>query len=207
MKQQLPLILMLLTFFMTTKSLHGAEKPEPVRDTSGNLVRNTANYFILPSSFQCGTRCGITLLNTNKTCPLDVVEEDEAMQFSFVPFNFKKGVIRVSTDLNVIHSFPTNCSTSSETVWKVDKIDVVTRQRFVTTGGVRGNPGRETVDNWFKIERFESGYKFVFCPKVCEEYEVVCKDVGIFLDENRNTSFVLSDFAFGVKFKRSCCEL
>jgi hypothetical protein len=206
MKQQLPLILMLLTFFMTTKSLHGAEKPEPVRDTSGNLVRNTANYFILPSSFQCGTRCGITLLNTNKTCPLDVVEEDEAMQFSFVPFNFKKGVIGVSTDLNVIHSFQHTVQLLPR-LWKVDKIDVVTRQRFVTTGGVRGNPGRETIDNWFKIERFESGYKFVFCPKVCEECEVVCKDVGIFLDENRNTSFVLSDFAFGVKFKRSCCEL
>ncbi|GAU13103.1 hypothetical protein TSUD_174030 [Trifolium subterraneum] len=191
---------------MITKPLHGAEKPEPVRDTAGNLVRNIANYFILPSSMQCGTRCGIALLNTNKTCPLDVVKEDEAMQFSFVPFNFKKAVIRVSTDLNVIHSFPTNCSTSFETVWKVDKIDAVTRQRFVTTGGVRGNPGRETVDNWFKIERFESGYKFVFCPKVCEECEVVCKDVGIFLDENRFTRFVLSDFAFGVKFKKACCE-
>lgn len=205
MKLHFPLLFLLLELF-TTKPLQGAEQPEEVRDTSGNLVRNSANYFILPSSIQCGTRCGMALLNTNKTCPLDVVEEDEAMQFSFVPFNFKKGVIRVSTDLNVIHSFPTNCSTSSVTVWKLDKVDVATSQRFVTTGGVQGNPSRETVDNWFKIERFESGYKFVFCPTVCKECEFVCKDIGIFLDENRNTRFVLSDFPFGVKFQRACCE-
>lgn len=206
MKLRLLAHLFLLLAF-TTKPLKGAEETEEVRDTSGNIVRNSANYFILPSSIQCGTRCGIALLKTgNNTCPLDVVEEDEAMQFAFVPANFKKGVIRISTDLNVIHSFPTNCSPSSVTVWKLDQVDVETGQRFVTTGGVQGNPGPETIDNWFKIEKFESAYKLVYCPTMCESCEVVCKDIGIFLDENRNTRFALSDFPFGVKFQRACCE-
>ncbi|KAI3813009.1 hypothetical protein L1987_17722 [Smallanthus sonchifolius] len=37
-------------------------------------------------------------------------------------------------------------------------------QYAVMVGGVEGNPGPETLDNWFKIEKTEDGYKFVFCP-------------------------------------------
>lgn len=37
------------------------------------------------------------------------------------------------------------------------------------SGGVEGKEGRETVNNWFKIERElekEENYKIVFCPTV-----------------------------------------
>ncbi|KAL5154043.1 Miraculin [Glycine soja] len=76
-------------------------------------------------------------------------------------------------------------------MWRFGQVDAATGQRFVTTGGVQGNPGVGTIDNWFKIERFESAYKIVYCPTVCESCEVECKDVGIFLDDDRNTRFVL----------------
>ncbi|KAK7338420.1 hypothetical protein VNO77_19028 [Canavalia gladiata] len=196
-------LLFLLLVAFTTRPARGAEPPEEVRDTSGKLVRKASNYFILPYSITCGTRCGIALLRAgNKTCPLELAEQDEAMQFRFVPANFKKGVIRVSTDLNVIHTFPTNCS-SSVTVWKVGEVDAATGERFVTTGGVQGNPGPQTIHNWFKIEKFENGYKLVYCPTVCESCKVVCKDIGIYPDEDRNSRLALSDVPFEVKFQRA----
>lgn len=76
-------------------------------------------------------------------------------------------------------------------MWRFGQVDATTGQRFVTTGGVQGNPGAGTIDNWFKIERFESAYNIVYCPTVCESCEVECKDAGIFLDDDRNTRFVL----------------
>lgn len=67
-------------------------------------------------------------------------------------------------------------------------------------GGVEGNPGRETLDNWFKIEKTDDGYKFVFCPTVCNFCKVICRDVGIFLDGNGMRRLALSDVPFSVIF-------
>ncbi|KAF7820294.1 miraculin-like [Senna tora] len=195
----------------TLQAGSSTQEPEEVRDTSGNLVRNSANYFILPSS-AADAASGVALAATgNTTCPLDVVvaESDPQVrqQFGFVPWNYKKGVVRVSTDVNVIHSFPTSCAPSSVTVCRLED-DETDGQWFVGSGGVLGNPGGETIRNWFKIEKHGSDdYKFVYCPSVCETCsDVLCKDVGIFVDGNGNRRLALTDVPFGVKFQRACCE-
>ncbi|RVW59413.1 Kunitz trypsin inhibitor 2 [Vitis vinifera] len=75
-------------------------------------------------------------------------------------------------------------------------------QRFVTTGGVEGNPGRETLDNWFKIEKYEDDYKLVFCPTVCDFCKPVCGDIGIYI-QNGYRRLALSDVPFKVMFKKA----
>ncbi|KAI9092487.1 hypothetical protein K1719_027615 [Acacia pycnantha] len=94
-----------------------------------------------------------------------------------------------------------NCPQSN--VWKLDNYDNSTGQYFVTTGGVVGNPGRQTVSDWFKIEKYEDGYKFVYCPTVCSTCKVQCKDIGIYLDSHGNRRLALSDTPYKIQFL--CC--
>jgi len=69
---------------------------------------------------------GLSLLVTGENCPLDVVAVDgyQGKQLSFVPANDKKGVICVSTDLNIYFSTCTSCPQS--TVWKLKDYDYST---------------------------------------------------------------------------------
>ncbi|KAK7392999.1 hypothetical protein VNO78_21449 [Psophocarpus tetragonolobus] len=67
-------------------------------------------------------------------------------------------------------------------------------QWFVITGGVVGNPGRETIGNWFKIEKYNDYYyKLVYCPSVCPSCKHQCRNVGMFKDQNGNQRLALSD--------------
>ncbi|ESR54671.1 hypothetical protein CICLE_v10023623mg, partial [Citrus x clementina] len=103
-------------------------------------------YYILAAI--CGRGGGLTLgsRGNNKTFLLHVVQEQNILKYglpmTFSPINPKKGIVRESTDLNI--------------KFEVAKI------RFVTTGGVKGNPGPQTTRNWFMIEKFYSDYKLVF---------------------------------------------
>ncbi|KAE8692408.1 Miraculin [Hibiscus syriacus] len=178
--------------------------PDPVLDISGKILRTSTDYYILPV-FR-GRGGGLTLASSrNKTCPLDVVQEklevSNGLPVTFTPFNTKKGVIRVSTDNNIKFSAATICVQS--TVWKLAEFDDSTRQWFVTSGGVEGKPGRETVGNWFKIEKHEDDYKLVFCPTVCDFCKVLCRDVGVFIDDAGVRRLALSDVPFKVMFKRA----
>jgi hypothetical protein len=114
--------------------------------------------------------------------------------------NQTKGVVPVSTDLNIKFSASTICVQS--TVWRLDKFDESRSQWFVTSGGVEGNPGRGTTSNWFKIEKHDRDYKLVFCPTVCNFCKVLCRDVGIYIEDGRR-SLALSDVPFIVMFKKA----
>lgn len=78
-------------------------------------------------------------------------------------------------------------------------------QRFVSTGGVEGNPGPATLGNWFKIDKFgDNDYKLVFCPTVCNFCKVVCKDVGVIADDAGLRRLALTDDQpFKVVFKKA----
>ncbi|MBA0571669.1 hypothetical protein Golob_002048 [Gossypium lobatum] len=182
----------------------GSAAPDPVLDISGKMLRTGNDYYILPV-FR-GRGGGLTLASTgNETCPLHVVQEQlevsNGLPVTFSPFNIKKGVIRVSTDHNIKFSAATICVQS--TVWKLANFDDSTRQWFLTCGGVEGNPGRQTIDNWFKIEKHEDDYKLVFCPTVCDFCKVMCRDVGVFIDDAGVRRLALSDVPFKIMFKRA----
>lgn len=188
-------------------AVHAAD-PAPVRDIKGDNLQTGVEYWILPVIR--GKGGGLTLAsNRNKTigCPLDVVQEQSevsnGLPLTFSPVNLKIGVVRLSTDLNIKFSTSaavTICLNTSK-VWKLDNLDESTGQRFVTTGGVEGNPGPKTISNWFKIEKYDKDYKLVFCPTVCNFCKVICGDVGIYL-EGGVRRLVLSKVPLKVMFKR-----
>ncbi|KAG8378604.1 hypothetical protein BUALT_Bualt07G0002800 [Buddleja alternifolia] len=162
-----------------------AQSPSPVLDIAGNKLRAGTDYYMLPVIR--GRGGGLTLASTgNKTCPLGVVQEQfevkNGLPLTFTPVNSKKGVIRVSTDQNIKFSAASTCVQS--TVWKLDYDESIGKY-FVMTGGVEGNPGRETISNWFKIEEYEGDYKLFFCPTVCNFCKVICRNVGIFLQDGK----------------------
>ena len=208
------LLLFALLFALCTQPLLGEadSSPEQVVDTAGKKVRAGVDYYIRPvptsptiicRRLPCVIGSGFALKarSANETCPLDVVVEGGSGQaVTFTPVNPKKGVIRVSTDLNIKTDVKTNCTES--TVWRVE-YDDSTGQRLVTTGGVIGNPGKDTLSNWFKIEKYENDYKLVFCPTVCNTCKPFCGDVGVFLDSNGNQRVALTDKPYKVRFQPS----
>lgn len=202
---QLFLSFFLFTIFANRSPLSAAaEEPAPVLDTDRNLVRAGVDYYILPVIR--GRGGGLTLASTgNETCPLDVVQEQlevkNGLPLTFRPVNPKKGVVRVSTDQNIKFSGATICVQS--TVWKLDNYDASTGKYFITTGGVEGKPGRETISNWFKIETYGDDYKLVFCPTVCNYCKVICKDVGIFMQDGKRRLALTEDAPFRVMLKKA----
>ncbi|KAM7469019.1 hypothetical protein LguiA_007202 [Lonicera macranthoides] len=193
--------LLFLLIAFSTISLSAADVlPNPVLDVTGKILRSGIDYYVLPV-FR-GKGGGLTLASTGKEpCPLYVVQEKyeikNGLPLTFTPIDPKKGVIRVSTDLNIKFSDATKCDQS--TTWKVD-YDKSLQQYFITSGGVEGNPGPKTLDNWFKIEKYENDYKFMFCPTVCSTCKVICRDVGIFIKDGVQR-LALSDVPFKIYTK------
>ncbi|KAM7473365.1 hypothetical protein LguiB_020608 [Lonicera macranthoides] len=196
-------ILLFVLIALSTISLSAADaSPNPVLDVTGKILRSGIDYHVLPV-FK-GKGGGLTLASTGKEpCPLDVVQEKyefkDGLPLTFTPVNPKKDVIRVSTDLNIKFSAATKCPQS--TTWKLD-YDKLLEQYFITSGGVEGSPGPKTINNWFKIEKYENEYKFLFCPTVCSKCKVICRDVGIFT-KNGMRRLALSDVPFKVMFKKA----
>lgn len=203
---KLSLSFVLLSFYSITSWFSprsAAEAPEPVLDITGKVLRTGIDYYILPVIR--GRGGGLTLALINETCPLDVVQEQvevkNGLPLTFTPVHPNKGLIPVSTDLNIKFSASSTCVQS--TVWKLDGS---AGKYFITTGGVEGNPGRETISNWFKIEKYERDYKIVFCPTVCDYCRVICKDVGIIIQDGYRRlalSTTDDDVPFRVMFKKA----
>ncbi|XP_027093947.1 miraculin [Coffea arabica] len=199
--------LLFLSFLLFNSFLSfAAETPDPVLDIGGKEIRAGVEYYILPVMRGFGGGVTFGRSTGNESCPLGVVQEGSEVEpgrpVTFTPVNPKKGVVRVSTDLNIkfAEAF-TICIQSN--VWKLD-FDQEIGQYFIVTNGVEGNPGRETVDNWFKIEKYnDRDYKLVFCPTVCNTCRVICKDVGIFIDQDETRRLALSDKPFRVMFRKA----
>ncbi|KAF3640018.1 Miraculin [Capsicum annuum] len=195
------LLILLLAIFTNSWLSKASSAPEPVLDINGKILRTHTMYYIVPLNRENGGLAVETI--GNETCQLGVVEEkydENGNILEFIPVDKKKGVIRVSTDLNVAIFSAYECRQS--TVWKLEEYDPSTGKYFVNVGGVDGNPGPQTIRNWFKIEKYGHGYKFVYCPfSVCSYCKVICKDVGVDM-VNGQRRLVLSDVPFVFNFKR-----
>ncbi|CAJ2667143.1 unnamed protein product [Trifolium pratense] len=200
------LIFVIFFAFLSTQPLLGAADAsnEQVVDTLGKKLRADTNYYILPviPISRVGASLGIASIGQRYPLDVVVVNRYQGLPLSFTPVNPKKGVIRVSTDLNIKFSSRRSIPDRS-TVWKLDRFDFSKRQWFVTTGGVVGNPGRGTINNWFKIEKYGDAYKLVYCPSVVQSFKHLCKDVGVFVDEKGNKRLALSDVPLKVKFQQA----
>ncbi|KAM3381403.1 kunitz trypsin inhibitor 5 [Capsicum galapagoense] len=166
------------SFFLV--NAHGDS--EPVLDDAGNPVLRGVNYVILPVGGGNGGGLRVTSA-WNETSPRYIgPNADESALGSSVQFSPavdpKDNTIKISTDINV--KFTSISLYKWSTVWRVYRnVEQQTKTLFVTVGGVEGNPGRETFDNWFKIDKYEDAYKFSYCPAVCSNCGNICGDVGI----------------------------
>ncbi|KAL1356278.1 hypothetical protein HN51_008287 [Arachis hypogaea] len=195
-----------LVFALSTKPLLGAtnHEPEQVIDTSGKIVRAGSHYYNIISATPNLSGISLAIFTGNETCPLDVATIDgfHGLPVVFQPVNAKKGVVRVNTDLNIMFSYDSRCESM---VWKLKDYDYATRQRFVTTNGVLGNPGANTISNWFRIEKYEDDYKLSYCPKVCPSCRHPCMDIGVHKDHNNwgKHRLALSNVPFKLRFQRA----
>ncbi|KAM3247351.1 kunitz trypsin inhibitor 5-like [Capsicum annuum] len=120
----------------------------------------------------------------NRTNPLGAV--GSILQFS--PVEPKEKPVKLSTDMNV--KFTSMLISDSSTVWR----SLIPQRYLVTVAGVEGNPGRETLGNWFKIDKYEDAYKRVCsCPGVCNIYRPFCGDIGILGENGKRVLFVGRD--------------
>ncbi|GKB16837.1 proteinase inhibitor I3 [Tanacetum coccineum] len=143
--------------------------PSPVLDAVGKNLQTGVECYVNPADTING---GLIKASVGKfTCPAGVsqVGKDKYVgdPLTFTPVNSKKGF----------------------------KYYKNIKQYAVMLGGAEGNPGQETLDNWFKIvflgkdnwfkiEKTLFGYKFVFCSSVCSTCKVMCNDLGIVLGLN-----------------------
>ena len=108
----------------------------------------------------------VETIGNNEACQLTVIPkryvEPHGHGLELIPMDKKKGVIRVSTDLNVAIYSTYDCRNS--TMWQLEKYD---------GGRYFINVGPKARRNWFRIEKYEHGYKFVYCKGICKDVGVV----------------------------------
>ncbi|KAF3341922.1 Miraculin [Carex littledalei] len=191
-------LLVTLLFFSLTSNA------QIVSDTDGDILIATNRYYILPVIRGRGGGLAITQHN-DQLCPYYVAQKNNELEkglpLIFHPKNSKELAVRLSTDINIEFEAITTCIMSL--TWQLG--DVEGGKRYVTTGGVNGNPGKETLSNWFKIEKWENEdnyYKLVFCPTVCDTCRPVCGDLGVFY-EGEKRLLGLNGGPFPVMFKKA----
>ncbi|MCL7030742.1 hypothetical protein MKW94_004199 [Papaver nudicaule] len=195
-----PLVLA-LSFSSLNILLSMALTDTTVLDIDGAKLQTATQYYALPVIRGRGGGLGIGL--RNNTCPFLVLQDDSEV-FNGIPLRFFHAdrslkQVNISADMNVVFSTSTTCVQS--TAWRLGEIDDLTGKRYVKTGGIVGNPGLGTVNNWFKIQRHGCDYKLVFCPSVCKFCRIACGDLGILYEDGRRW-LGLSDVPLAVTFKK-----
>ncbi|XP_059304497.1 kunitz trypsin inhibitor 5-like [Lycium ferocissimum] len=195
-------------FLIVTLSTHSfflvkaQDVSEPILDDSGKAVQKGANYLISPAGRGNGGGLQVDSIR-NRTDPLVVTQNaDESViggNVQFSPDDTKENTVRISTDLNI--KLTSMVISNSSTVWRINT-ELIPQRYLVTVGGVEGNPGRETLSNWFKIGKYEDAYKLVYCPGVCETCRPFCGDIGILVEpNNKRVLYVGSDKPLKVTFQ------
>ncbi|KAJ0049390.1 hypothetical protein Pint_16623 [Pistacia integerrima] len=158
----------------------------PVLDFTGENVLTGTEYNILTTSQESARTCsGLSLFNgESKTCPLNVIQEQleflKGTALTFSHAHDHEGVVYESLRLNIKFS-TTECICGQSTVWRIGNFDDSTGQWFITGGGIEGNPGAQTMQSWFKIEKASThAYKISHCPSVRNSCVSLYGDVGIY---------------------------
>ncbi|XP_031263032.1 miraculin-like [Pistacia vera] len=183
---KIPLVLSFLFLaLIASKPLLGAGDPKPLLDINGEKVLTGTPYYIV-SAIRGAGGGGVSVFPTRDRCPRNVIQLpsdlDKGLPLLFSPATENgDGIVYESSDLNI--RFYSQDALCLQIVWRVNDYDSSTGEWFITRSGVAGNPGAETLLNWFKFERFGNthSYKIVHCPKVCDTCATLCGDVGVHL--------------------------
>lgn len=199
-------LFLFLSIFIRSFSADAAKVPHAVLDVANKRLQTNFYHYIFPAdtaSVDSGGGLAVSGI-VDDLCPQTVIQMEYELQdglpLTFSPFRRKRGVVRLSTDLNIQFSFPDSCNQSM--VWKLEDIDQTTGKYFVGINGTAANPGFKTLRNWFKIEPYGSEYKLRYCPGVCKFCKVICKDVGLFI-VNGKRRLALSDVPYKIVFRQA----
>ncbi|KAL2466647.1 Kunitz family trypsin and protease inhibitor protein [Abeliophyllum distichum] len=199
---------MLLSFFIValfSTNLFTASSLS-VRDTEGHPVQLGVKYYILP--FRPGAGGGLTLATNKGKCPYEIVqilsEPAHGLPVTFSSSNKEDKTVQLNTDLNIkFTDFQHTTPCPESKVWKFDASNQQNAALFVTVGGVEGKPGRETLPNWFKIQKADNAfYKIQYCPTVCKDCRVICGDIGPVIYDGRKR-LAVNESPLGVVFKKA----
>ncbi|KAG5617827.1 hypothetical protein H5410_017651 [Solanum commersonii] len=179
------LLITLIVFIKDSLLSEATFASNPVLDTTGKMIRVGSDYMVVPVRKDLGGDIGLAFIGT-QVCPLGIGPR----------------VIRESVDLNVEFTETYTICQHHSNVWRLDHYNPQKEDHMITNGGVKGNPGRDTISNWFKIVKYGVGYKFVFCPSVCNYCDVICKNVGVFVQNNGQALLALSNEPLEVRFKK-----
>ncbi|MCH81067.1 miraculin-like [Trifolium medium] len=192
------MLVLLLLLALSSQPLLGSAKPslDQVLDISGKKLRLDADYYIIPAN----GAGNIDVVSTDESCPLHIViaKHSQGLPLRIAPV---KGVIRVSTDLNIMLANSDSRCPNYSIVWKIDPFSK--EETFLTTGGILGHAGSNSIHSWFKIEKYDDDYKLVYCPNVCPSCKHVCKDVGYYRYKNMEMRLALTNVPFKVKFQEA----
>ncbi|GKD48454.1 Kunitz trypsin inhibitor 2-like protein [Tanacetum coccineum] len=184
---------------ISTLSISYVHSQSPVVDTDGMPLVTGPTYYIVPAVSGSGGGVKLAPTTLNQTCPLDVAQENNE-QLNGLPQTFslaipnRGGVIRESSDLNIIFSGATTCG--QRAIWRVEDSN---GQRVVTSRGTFGSPGAGTISSWFRFDKFDNDYKIVFCPAVCNTCRPACGEVGSTIAKNGRRSLLLSSNPLKIK--------
>lgn len=200
----LGILLSCLLFIITTHPLLSSAQSTPVLDTDGNALQAGVDYYAVPPAGSNTGGGGLGLQSrVNISCPLDVVQvlnqTSNGLPLRFSPVNNQ--TVSLGTDLNVQFDAVTICASAN--VWRLVSDDNLPNLYYVSTGGVLGNPGRETLSNWFGIQRYEDAYMFYFCPTVCDTCRPVCGNIGVVIFDSGRRLLGLSNQPLKVAFKKA----
>ncbi|XP_020207380.1 kunitz-type trypsin inhibitor-like 2 protein [Cajanus cajan] len=184
-----PVLLLTLSFlplfaFLTNLPLAFSNEVEQVVDTKGKPIFPGATYYIMPALFGAaggGVKLGKT---ANSRCPVTVLQ-DFSEVVRGLPVRFKipgisPGIIFTGTPLEIEFAWKPGCAESSKWVVFVDN---EIEKACVGIGGPEDHPGQQTRSGTFHIEKYNFGYKLVFCINGSS----VCLDIGRF-DANNGES-------------------
>ena len=74
----------------------------------------------------------------------------------------------------------------------------------MSSHGLVGSPGKETRHNWFKIQKDEDHYRFVYCPSVCQDCsQENCAAIGSTVAKTGRRVLALNNKPLKVKFKKA----
>ena len=157
-------------------------------DTDGDELRSGVQYYIVSLIWGAGGR-GLELASIISgdriPCPKYVAQNrfTNGLPVLFHPVDSSDTTVYLSTDVNI--GFPgIDAYCRSSNTWRVAPFNSSTGRWWIVNGGEIGNPGPETLFNWFKIEKLGLGYKLTFCPSVCDWCVTLCNDISRYTYQN-----------------------
>ncbi|XP_061351734.1 kunitz-type trypsin inhibitor-like 1 protein [Gastrolobium bilobum] len=183
------LTLFFFLFALITNLPLAFSQAEQVTDTNGNPIFPSGRFYILPAIFGAaggGVRLGQT---GNSNCSVTVLQ-DYSEVINGLPVKFSipgvsTGIIFTGTPLDIAFEEKPECAESSKWVVVVDDFP----REWVGIGGVEDHLGKQILNGTFNIQKYDLGYKLVFCPTITD----VCSDIGRYDDENGRRLILITD--------------